>query len=161
MRSHPPCEIRRIGPILYLNDGDWVESCTSPCRRLPTDIWRFCTGILYPASAPTRFSAGAEGEAALIPRVDAEFGVPCRRHRPGRVEFCCRRAPQPEGSIVNRRLDAELCVYAGISAASPSAPAEKAVGALAGIEDAHVQNLHMSVGIFDKGCTAFNPVYRR
>ena len=60
-------EIRTIGPMLYLNDGDWVESCTA----LVEDA-RGHMEILHWASQPStsdtaRACAGAEGEAALIP----------------------------------------------------------------------------------------------
>ncbi len=60
-------EIRRIGSILYLNDGDWVESCTA----LVEDV-RGHLEILRWASSPSaselaRASAGTRGEAALIP----------------------------------------------------------------------------------------------
>ena len=60
-------EIRTIGPILYLNDGDWVESCTALVEdaRGHLEILRWAT------STPTDTSAGAiasaKGEAALIP----------------------------------------------------------------------------------------------
>jgi UDP-2,3-diacylglucosamine pyrophosphatase LpxH len=60
-------EIRRIGPILYLNDGDWVESCTAvvedACGHLEILRWAHSD----PASHPAPALAGAEGEAALIP----------------------------------------------------------------------------------------------
>jgi UDP-2,3-diacylglucosamine pyrophosphatase LpxH len=60
-------EMRRIGPILYLNDGDWVESCTAlvedAAGRLEILRWPF----LPAASSPARASTGAQGEAALIP----------------------------------------------------------------------------------------------
>ncbi|MGC9952980.1 MAG: UDP-2,3-diacylglucosamine diphosphatase [Rhizomicrobium sp.] len=60
-------EMRRIGPILYLNDGDWVESCTAlvedACGHL--EILRWASS--FPASDLARDSAGAQGEAALIP----------------------------------------------------------------------------------------------
>jgi len=60
-------EIRRIGPILYLNDGDWVESCTA----LVEDARGHLEILRWASSAPTSNSActiaGAEGEAALIP----------------------------------------------------------------------------------------------
>jgi UDP-2,3-diacylglucosamine pyrophosphatase LpxH len=60
-------EIRRIGPILYLNDGDWVESCTALVEDAHghMEILRWASSI--PASDPARISAGAEGEAALVP----------------------------------------------------------------------------------------------
>ena len=60
-------EIRQIGPILYLNDGDWVESCTAlvedACGHL--EILRWASSS--PASDLARASAGARGETALIP----------------------------------------------------------------------------------------------
>lgn len=60
-------EIRRIGPILYLNDGDWVESCTA----LVEDARGHLEILRWASSAPTSNSActiaGTEGEAALIP----------------------------------------------------------------------------------------------
>jgi UDP-2,3-diacylglucosamine pyrophosphatase LpxH len=60
-------EIRRIGPVLYLNDGDWVESCTAVVEdeRGTLEILRWSTAI--PASAVLPATAGTEGEAALIP----------------------------------------------------------------------------------------------
>jgi UDP-2,3-diacylglucosamine pyrophosphatase LpxH len=60
-------EIRRIGPILYLNDGDWVESCTALVEdgRGHLEILRWATST--PASRAAGAVAGAEGEAALIP----------------------------------------------------------------------------------------------
>ena len=60
-------EIRRIGPILYLNDGDWVESCTAVVEdaRGHLEILRWAHCDLAGEAAPAE--AGAEGEAALIP----------------------------------------------------------------------------------------------
>jgi len=60
-------EIRRIGPVLYLNDGDWVESCTAVVEdeRGVLEILRWAT--FTAASNPRPATAGAEGEAALIP----------------------------------------------------------------------------------------------
>jgi UDP-2,3-diacylglucosamine pyrophosphatase LpxH len=60
-------EIRQIGAVLYLNDGDWVESCTALVEdaRGNLEILRWSS-----ASAPGhRAPAGAEAEAegALIP----------------------------------------------------------------------------------------------
>ena len=59
-------EIRQIGPILYLNDGDWVESCTALVEdaRGHLEILRWATASL--AIDPARASAGTQGEAALI-----------------------------------------------------------------------------------------------
>ncbi len=60
-------EIRQIGPILYLNDGDWVESCTA----LVEDAHGHLEILRWPSSSPAssfaRASTGARGEAALIP----------------------------------------------------------------------------------------------
>jgi UDP-2,3-diacylglucosamine pyrophosphatase LpxH len=58
-------EIRRIGPILYINDGDWVESCTAVVEdaRGHLEILRWAT----PASRTAGAVADTEGEAALIP----------------------------------------------------------------------------------------------
>jgi UDP-2,3-diacylglucosamine pyrophosphatase LpxH len=60
-------EIRRIGPILYLNDGDWVESCTAVVEDASGHLeilrWAHSDHVSHPAPAV----AGAEGEAALIP----------------------------------------------------------------------------------------------
>ena len=60
-------EMRQIGSILYLNDGDWVESCTALVEdargHLEILRWASCS----PASELARVSAGAQGEAALIP----------------------------------------------------------------------------------------------
>ncbi len=60
-------EIRRIGPVLYLNDGDWVESCTAVVEdaRGHLEILRWATTT--PASDAACAGAGTEGEAALIP----------------------------------------------------------------------------------------------
>ncbi len=60
-------EIRRIGPILYINDGDWVESCTAVVEDAHghLEILRWATSTL--ASDPARAAADTEGEAALIP----------------------------------------------------------------------------------------------
>lgn len=59
-------EIRRIGPILYLNDGDWVESCTALVEDASghMEILRWAT--TSPASVPARARAGAQSEAAPI-----------------------------------------------------------------------------------------------
>jgi UDP-2,3-diacylglucosamine pyrophosphatase LpxH len=60
-------EMRQIGAILYLNDGDWVESCTALVEdargHLEILRWASCS----PASDVARASAGIQGEAALIP----------------------------------------------------------------------------------------------
>jgi UDP-2,3-diacylglucosamine pyrophosphatase LpxH len=60
-------EIRRIGPIFYLNDGDWVESCTALVEdaRGHLEILRWAS--FSPASDFARASAGSQGETALIP----------------------------------------------------------------------------------------------
>ncbi|MDE2184302.1 MAG: UDP-2,3-diacylglucosamine diphosphatase [Alphaproteobacteria bacterium] len=60
-------EIRQIGPILYLNDGDWVESCTAVVEDASghLEILRWTTSS--PAKDPAGAVAGAQGEAALIP----------------------------------------------------------------------------------------------
>ena len=60
-------EIRTIGPILYLNDGDWVESCTALVEdaRGHLEILRWATST--PAQPAAGAIASAEGEAALIP----------------------------------------------------------------------------------------------
>ena len=59
-------EMRQIGSILYLNDGDWVESCTALVEdargHLEILRWASCS----PASDLARAPAGARGEAALI-----------------------------------------------------------------------------------------------
>ncbi len=58
-------EIRRIGQILYLNTGDWVESCTAVVEdgrgHLEILRWASFEGDAAGAVADT------EGEAALIP----------------------------------------------------------------------------------------------
>src|SRR5262249_40122810 len=56
-------EIRQIGRILYLNDGDWVESCTALVENARGDleILRWASD----SAASRRASADAEG--ALIP----------------------------------------------------------------------------------------------
>ena len=60
-------EMRQIGPILYLNDGDWVESCTALVEdaRGHLEILRWATVSLTNETACA--SAGPQGEAALIP----------------------------------------------------------------------------------------------
>lgn len=60
-------EIRQIGPILYLNDGDWVESCTAVVEdaRGHLEILRWASSPLE--RTPACAGAGTEGEAALIP----------------------------------------------------------------------------------------------
>lgn len=58
-------EIRQIGDILYLNDGDWVESCSALVEdaRGNLEILRWATST--PQSDPA--SLAARGKAALIP----------------------------------------------------------------------------------------------
>jgi UDP-2,3-diacylglucosamine pyrophosphatase LpxH len=60
-------EIRSIGAIRYLNDGDWVESCTALVEdaRGHLEILRWATST--PAGTAAGVIADAEGEAALIP----------------------------------------------------------------------------------------------
>src|SRR5215469_1612145 len=61
-------EIRRIGRVLYLNDGDWVESCTALVEdaRGNLEILRWASDSAQSRRAPA--GAAAEGEAAaLIP----------------------------------------------------------------------------------------------
>ena len=61
-------EIRRIGPILYLNDGDWVESCTALVEdaRGNMEILRWRTEAPKPVAAAV--SAGAEpGAPQAVP----------------------------------------------------------------------------------------------
>ena len=59
-------QMRQIGPILYFNDGDWVESCTALVEdargHLEILRWASCS----PASDLARAPAGAQGEIALI-----------------------------------------------------------------------------------------------
>jgi UDP-2,3-diacylglucosamine pyrophosphatase LpxH len=58
-------EMRRIGEILYLNDGDWVESCSALVEdaRGNLEILRWATST--PQSDPAPLAA--RGKAALIP----------------------------------------------------------------------------------------------
>jgi UDP-2,3-diacylglucosamine pyrophosphatase LpxH len=60
-------EIRMIGDVLYLNDGDWVESCSAlvedACGNL--EILRWAPNPTEPVFAPAR--AGQEAAPALIP----------------------------------------------------------------------------------------------
>jgi UDP-2,3-diacylglucosamine pyrophosphatase LpxH len=58
-------EIRRIGRVLYLNDGDWVESCTALVEdaRGNLEILRWACVPL----AGQRADVPAEAQAALIP----------------------------------------------------------------------------------------------
>jgi UDP-2,3-diacylglucosamine pyrophosphatase LpxH len=60
-------EMRQIGAILYLNDGDWVESCTALAEDAAgnLEILRWASAI--PSSDPAIARSGARGEAALIP----------------------------------------------------------------------------------------------
>ena len=60
-------EIRRIGSILYLNDGDWVESCTALVEdaRGHLEILRWASSS--PARDHARTRDDAPQEAALIP----------------------------------------------------------------------------------------------
>ncbi len=57
-------EIRQIGAIRYLNDGDWVESCTALVEdaRGHLEILRWATST--PVADPT---VATESEVALIP----------------------------------------------------------------------------------------------
>jgi len=58
-------EMRRIGGVLYLNDGDWVESCTALVEDARGNL-----EILHwacPRSAGRHASLPAEAEAAFIP----------------------------------------------------------------------------------------------
>jgi UDP-2,3-diacylglucosamine pyrophosphatase LpxH len=58
-------QIRTIGNVLYLNDGDWVESCTALVEdaRGHLEIVRWAVTIRTPAYD----GAGAIGQAAPIP----------------------------------------------------------------------------------------------
>jgi UDP-2,3-diacylglucosamine pyrophosphatase LpxH len=58
-------QIRRIGGALYLNDGDWVESCTA----LVEDARGHLEIVRWTASAAmaARHKAALVGEAAPIP----------------------------------------------------------------------------------------------
>ena len=58
-------QIRRIGRVLYLNDGDWVESCTA----LVEDALGHLEIVRWAASVPTPACRGAKAarEAAPIP----------------------------------------------------------------------------------------------
>ena len=58
-------EMRRIGGVLYLNDGDWVESCTALVEdaRGNLEILRWAT----PTAAQPAIAGTAAREAALIP----------------------------------------------------------------------------------------------
>jgi UDP-2,3-diacylglucosamine pyrophosphatase LpxH len=57
-------EMRRIGDVLYLNDGDWVESCSALVEDARGNLeilrWSTTTAQSDPALVPAR-------EAALIP----------------------------------------------------------------------------------------------
>ncbi len=61
-------EIRQIGDILYLNDGDWVESCSALVEdaRGNLEILRWASSSPASNSALARTQA-ASSEAALIP----------------------------------------------------------------------------------------------
>ena len=61
-------EIRRIGGVLYLNDGDWVESCSALVEdaRGNLEILRWATPVLRePPSGQPPAEAGRQ--PALIP----------------------------------------------------------------------------------------------
>ena len=63
-------EIRRIGSVLYLNDGDWVESCSALVEdaRGTMEILRWAPPPQRrAASASAAICAGRGAEAALIP----------------------------------------------------------------------------------------------
>jgi UDP-2,3-diacylglucosamine pyrophosphatase LpxH len=60
-------EMRRIGPILYLNDGDWVESCTALVEDAHGHLEILRWASTSPASDVARASAGAQGEAIPVP----------------------------------------------------------------------------------------------
>jgi UDP-2,3-diacylglucosamine pyrophosphatase LpxH len=71
-------KMRRIGDILYVNDGDWVESCTAVVERhdgalelIAWDkvrhIWRNATSEdAAPADAPSQPTMAPAREAALV-----------------------------------------------------------------------------------------------
>ena len=59
-------EMRTVDGILYLNDGDWVESCTAlveyPCGRLELVDWSLVpTAHVAGAAAPAAAEPGPEG----------------------------------------------------------------------------------------------------
>ena len=58
-------QIRRIGRVLYLNDGDWVESCTALVEDAlgHLEIVRWAASV----STPAYLGAKAAREAAPIP----------------------------------------------------------------------------------------------
>jgi UDP-2,3-diacylglucosamine pyrophosphatase LpxH len=60
-------EMRRIGGVLYLNDGDWVESCTALVEDTHgnLEILRWATNFAEGSRART--GTASEEEAALIP----------------------------------------------------------------------------------------------
>ena len=60
-------EMCQIGPILYLNDGDWVESCTALVEDAHGHLEILRWASTSPASDVACASAGAQGEAAPIP----------------------------------------------------------------------------------------------
>jgi UDP-2,3-diacylglucosamine pyrophosphatase LpxH len=63
-------EIRKIGSVLYLNDGDWVESCSALVEdaRGTMEILRWATPPQRRAASPAAaLGAGKGAEAALIP----------------------------------------------------------------------------------------------
>jgi hypothetical protein len=63
-------EMRQIGDILYVNDGDWVESCTALAEhedgRLEIIEWgdRAHGNRPFTADSPVRVSAGKSVAAA-------------------------------------------------------------------------------------------------
>jgi UDP-2,3-diacylglucosamine pyrophosphatase LpxH len=63
-------EIRRIGSVLYLNDGDWVESCSALVEdaRGTMEILRWALPPQRRAASPAAaLGAGKGAQAALIP----------------------------------------------------------------------------------------------
>jgi UDP-2,3-diacylglucosamine pyrophosphatase LpxH len=50
-------EMRRIGGILYCNDGDWVESCTALVEHLDGKLELIHWAQLYPETIPDRTRA--------------------------------------------------------------------------------------------------------
>jgi len=55
--------IKRIGGILYLNDGDWVESCTA----LVEDAQGHLEILCWADSAKERMPASVAADGAALP----------------------------------------------------------------------------------------------
>lgn len=60
-------EMRQIGDVLYLNDGDWVESCSALVEDARGNLEILHWAAPIPASAPALAPQAASGQAAPLP----------------------------------------------------------------------------------------------